>query len=100
MDDPVRRDAPRRAPGWRGSKDATSRMRSQTNRGFSCDIDYLNGYFVGRGRELGLKCPVNESVIWMVKARHRSAWPRSGPRSNSSGCGEETGDLPLCLSGL
>jgi ketopantoate reductase len=52
-------------------KDSTSRMRSQTNRGFSSDIDYLNGYFVERGRELGVRCPVNESVIWMVKAKHQ-----------------------------
>jgi ketopantoate reductase len=64
----MRRDVYRRLARL---KDSTSRMRSQTNRGFSSDIDYLNGYFVERGRELGLKCPVNESVIWMVKAKHQ-----------------------------
>jgi ketopantoate reductase len=52
------------------SKDLNSRMRTQTHRGLSSDIDYLNGYFVQRGRELGIKCPVNESVMWMVKAKH------------------------------
>lgn len=47
-----------------------SRMQSQTSQGIATDIEYLNGYFVERGRELGLKCPVNESVMWMVKAKH------------------------------
>lgn len=64
----LRRDVYRRLARW---KDSTSRMRTQTNRGFSSDIDYLNGYFVERGRELGVRCPVNESVIWMVKAKHQ-----------------------------
>ncbi|KAB5562908.1 ketopantoate reductase PanE/ApbA C terminal-domain-containing protein [Coniochaeta sp. 2T2.1] len=54
-------------------KDKKSRMRSATDRGFSSDIDFLNGYFVERGRELGIKCPVNESVIWMVKAKHQQS---------------------------
>ena len=64
----LRRDVYRRLARLRNS---TSRMRSQTQRGFSSDIDYLNGYFVERGRELGVRCPVNESVIWMVKAKHQ-----------------------------
>lgn len=64
----MRRDVLRRLDRM---KDSTSRMRSQTNRGISCNIDFLNGYFVQRGRELGLRCPVNESVIWMVKAKHQ-----------------------------
>lgn len=51
-------------------KDSNSRMYAQTKRGFETDIDFLNGYFAKRGREVGVKCSVNESVIWMVKAKH------------------------------
>ncbi|KAK1768778.1 ketopantoate reductase PanE/ApbA C terminal-domain-containing protein [Phialemonium atrogriseum] len=51
-------------------KDGDSRMRSLIRRGWEGDIDFLNGYFVKRGREVGVKCPANETVIWMVKARH------------------------------
>ncbi|OIW31049.1 hypothetical protein CONLIGDRAFT_573797, partial [Coniochaeta ligniaria NRRL 30616] len=64
----MRRDVYRRLERM---KDGQTRMRSQTFRGFSSDIDFLNGYFVERGRELGVKCPANESVIWMVKAKHQ-----------------------------
>ena len=32
------------------------------------EIDYLNGYIVRRGRELGIQTPVNEALTAMVKA--------------------------------
>lgn len=51
-------------------KDTESRMRVLTQRGWESDIDFLNGYFVKRGRDVGVKCPANETVMWMVKARH------------------------------
>jgi ketopantoate reductase len=51
-------------------KNSSSRMQVQTMRGHQTDIDFLNGYFVKRGREVGVRCPVNESVIMMAKARH------------------------------
>lgn len=51
-------------------KNGHSRMYVQTLRGHETDIDFLNGYFIRRGREVGVKCPVNESVILMVKAKH------------------------------
>jgi cytochrome b translational activator protein CBS2 len=51
-------------------KDSPSRMLVQTKRGHQTDIDFLNGYFIKRGREVGVKCPVNESIVMMVKARH------------------------------
>lgn len=51
-------------------KNSSSRMMVQTMRGHQTDIDFLNGYFIKRGREVGVKCPVNESIVMMVKARH------------------------------
>ncbi|KAL1875145.1 hypothetical protein VTK73DRAFT_10282 [Phialemonium thermophilum] len=47
-----------------------SRMRSLTERGWEGDIDFLNGYFIKRGREVGVRCPANETVLWMVKSKH------------------------------
>lgn len=46
-----------------------SNMLSRVRAGQWVDIDYLNGYFVRRARELGIKVPQNEMVIDMVKAR-------------------------------
>ncbi|RKU45491.1 hypothetical protein DL546_000069 [Coniochaeta pulveracea] len=57
-------------------KNSNSRMQVQTMRGHQTDIDFLNGYFVIRGREVGVRCPVNESVITMVKARHSAELAR------------------------
>ncbi|KAI3399435.1 hypothetical protein diail_6911 [Diaporthe ilicicola] len=46
-----------------------SNMLSRVRAGQWVDIDYLNGYFVRRGQELGIRVPQNEMVIEMVKAR-------------------------------
>lgn len=46
-----------------------SQMLSRVRAGKQVDIDYLNGYFVKRGRELGIKMPQNEMMIDVVKAR-------------------------------
>lgn len=46
-----------------------SQMLSRVRAGQWVDIDYLNGYFVRRGKELGIKTPQNEMVIDVVKAR-------------------------------
>ena len=51
-------------------KNTESRMQVLTRRGWESDIDFLNGYFVRRGREVGIKCPANETVMSMVKAKH------------------------------
>jgi ketopantoate reductase len=53
-------------------KNAESRMRALTRRGWETDIDFLNGYFVKRARDVGVRCPANESIMWMVKARHEA----------------------------
>lgn len=46
-----------------------SQMLSRVRAGQWVDIDYLNGYFVRRGKELGIKTPQNEMVVDVVKAR-------------------------------
>lgn len=46
-----------------------SNMLSRVRAGQWVDIDYLNGYFIRRARELGIKVPQNETVVDMVKAR-------------------------------
>lgn len=48
---------------------AQSQMLSLVRIGKMVDIDYLNGYFVKRGEELGIKTPQNKMVIDLVKAR-------------------------------
>jgi 2-dehydropantoate 2-reductase len=45
-------------------------MLQDVRKGIRPDIDYLNGYIVRRGEELGIPCPVNKAVIQIVKAKH------------------------------
>ncbi|KIH91509.1 hypothetical protein SPBR_01416 [Sporothrix brasiliensis 5110] len=40
--------------------------------GQGTDIEFLNGYFVRRGKALGVACPHNEMIIKMVRAKQRS----------------------------
>ncbi|KAK1460908.1 hypothetical protein CMEL01_15205 [Colletotrichum melonis] len=47
----------------RGKGSAPSKMALQIQRGMLTDIDYLNGFFIERGRRLGVKLPANEMVI-------------------------------------
>jgi cytochrome b translational activator protein CBS2, mitochondrial len=46
-----------------------SNMLSRVRAGQWVDIDYMNGYFIRRARELGIKVPQNEMVVDIVKAR-------------------------------
>lgn len=46
-----------------------SQLLNHVRAGRYVDIDYLNGYFVKRGKELGIKMPQNEMIIDLVKAR-------------------------------
>lgn len=39
------------------------------NRGQRTEINFINGYFVTRGRELGMACPMNTFLVEMVKAK-------------------------------
>ncbi|KAM0322699.1 hypothetical protein ACHAQA_009290 [Verticillium albo-atrum] len=56
----------------RGKKGSASRMVTQIERGQLTDIDYLNGYFIQRGKRLGVDMPANEMVVGMVKAKHKA----------------------------
>ncbi|EXF78828.1 hypothetical protein CFIO01_01667 [Colletotrichum fioriniae PJ7] len=56
----------------RGKGSAPSKMALQIQRGMLTDIDYLNGFFIERGRRLGVKLPANEMVVGMVKAKHKA----------------------------
>lgn len=46
-----------------------SNMLSRVRAGQWVDIDFLNGYFIRRARELGIKVPQNETLVDVVKAR-------------------------------
>src|SRR5690606_35810866 len=50
---------------------ADSRMRSLVGKGFATDIDFLSGYFVRRGHEVGAPPKALDSVMWAVKAKQR-----------------------------
>ncbi|EEY15906.1 conserved hypothetical protein [Verticillium alfalfae VaMs.102] len=56
----------------RGKKGSPSKMVTQIERGQLTDIDYLNGYFIQRGKRLGVDMPANEMVVGMVKAKHKA----------------------------
>lgn len=55
----------------RASKDTNHRsgMLQDVRKGKKTDIDFINGYIVKRGLELGIPCPVNNAIIQMVKAK-------------------------------
>nr|CDP24145.1 Putative protein of unknown function [Podospora anserina S mat+] len=50
---------------------SSSRMRSNVARGWATDIDYQTGYFVERGRQLGLRVENLNSLIAEVKAKQK-----------------------------
>ncbi len=47
----------------------TSSMLADVTHGKRTEIEYINGYLVALGKRLGLKTPVNEMLIWMLKAK-------------------------------
>ncbi|KAK4130145.1 hypothetical protein BT67DRAFT_465219 [Trichocladium antarcticum] len=50
-------------------KNADSRMRANTGRGWNTDLDFLAGYFIRRGRELQANVPTLNSITLAVKAK-------------------------------
>ncbi|RFU77555.1 2-dehydropantoate 2-reductase [Trichoderma arundinaceum] len=52
---------------------ASSELARQIQHGLPTDIDYLNGFFIRRGRQLGLDLPTNVMMRDMVKAKHSLA---------------------------
>ncbi|KAL2112800.1 hypothetical protein VUR80DRAFT_6371 [Thermomyces stellatus] len=45
------------------------KMATHINRGWKVDLHSHNGYFIRRGKQLGVACPYNEMVVAMVKAK-------------------------------
>lgn len=54
----------------RSMKPTPSRMAAVLAQGRNVDIDSFNGYFIRRGKQLGVPCPNNEMVVAMIKAKH------------------------------
>ena len=50
----------------RGSKNLSS-MNQDIIKGKKTEIDYLNGTVVELGKKHGIKCPVNEGLVSMIK---------------------------------
>lgn len=47
----------------------TSSMLQDVRAGRETEIDYINGYIVRRGQEVGILCPMNQQLIQMVKKK-------------------------------
>ncbi|KAK0113791.1 hypothetical protein ONS95_014041 [Cadophora gregata] len=47
----------------------TSSMLQDVQAGRETEIEYINGYFVRRARETGIKCVFNEKIVGAVKGR-------------------------------
>lgn len=50
-----------------GSADWKSSMAQDVTKGRRTEIEFMNGYIVARGRELGIPTPVNASIVDVVK---------------------------------
>jgi cytochrome b translational activator protein CBS2 len=50
-------------------RNADSKMRSNTSRGWNTDLDFLAGYFIRRGREVQADVPTLSSITLAVKAK-------------------------------
>jgi len=46
-----------------------SSMLADTRSGRTTEIDYINGYIVRKGKEIGIDCKVNEMLVDMVVAK-------------------------------
>ena len=51
------------------TSDSISSMLQDIRHGRRTEIDFINGYFVMRGLELGISCPLNTTFIQMVRAK-------------------------------
>ena len=50
-----------------GVKGGKASMMQDIEKGIKCEIDYLNGYIVTKGKEVGIKTPVNEAVTRIIR---------------------------------
>ncbi|KAL7947795.1 ketopantoate reductase PanE/ApbA C terminal domain-containing protein [Trichoderma barbatum] len=53
-----------------------SELARQIQYGQPTDVDYLNGFFIQRGRQLGIELPTNVLMRDMIKAKHSLAIER------------------------
>src|SRR5207245_11502276 len=60
-------------------RDIHTSMYDDWKAGRRTEIDFLNGYLVGRGRELGVPTPVNEAVRALIKTITEPAPLASAP---------------------
>ena len=51
------------------TRDNVSSMLADTRKGMQTEIDYINGWIVKRGEELGIKCAMNYMLIQLVKGK-------------------------------
>lgn len=54
------------------TRDNISTMLAETREGRQSDIDYLNGWIVQRGEELGIKCFMNYMMVQLVKGKRQN----------------------------
>ncbi|KAL7938326.1 ketopantoate reductase PanE/ApbA C terminal domain-containing protein [Trichoderma chlorosporum] len=52
---------------------SSSELARQIQNGLPTDVDYLNGFFIRRGHQLGVQLPNNVMIRDMVKAKHSLA---------------------------
>jgi 2-dehydropantoate 2-reductase len=65
---PLPPDMPERVVKWTQEiRDIHTSMYDDWKAGRPTEIDYLNGYIVQKGRELGIPTPVNEALTAMIK---------------------------------
>ncbi|KAL9120408.1 MAG: hypothetical protein Q9187_003031 [Circinaria calcarea] len=55
-----------------------SSMLQDVRRGRQTEIDYINGYIVRRGEELGIRCVLNYMLAKMVRGKQQMIWHREG----------------------
>ena len=48
-----------------------SSMLQDVRAGKETEIDYINGYIIRRGEELGIRCIMNYMLMHMLKAKHQ-----------------------------
>lgn len=63
------------------NRETTTSMVWDLRAGRETEIDYINGYWARRGRELGLPTPINDGLVEKIKAK--SAQRRNSAESNS-----------------
>jgi ketopantoate reductase len=61
-------------------------MLQDMSRGDATEIDYINGYIVRLGKLAAVPTPINETMVDMIKLKHRintSKWPSNRPREGT-----------------